>query len=200
MYTTQIRSSRADGVAAQESLMPPLSAPRFRYEMTFQTHDRSVPATRRAAKAILLGGTPDMKDDCLDRALLIITELVANTVQHAARLSPRAELTLVTDDHCLTIAVHDRDPHLPLVLPPRTRMTSEDGAFGSYTTSPPRSTAPWKSAATPIGGARLYTSPCPSDLPGVLPVEGDVQPQETRLIVQVLGSWLGTAEYWQAPL
>lgn len=29
-----------------------------------------------------------MKDDCLDRALLIITELVANTVQHAARLSP----------------------------------------------------------------------------------------------------------------
>lgn len=118
MYTTQIHSSRADGVAAQESLMQPLSSPRFRYEMTFQTHGHSVPATRRAAKAILLGGTPGMKDDCLDRALLIITELVANTVQHAARLSPRAELTLVTDDHCLTIAVHDRDPRLPRVLPP----------------------------------------------------------------------------------
>lgn len=55
MYTTQIHSSRADGVAAQESLMQPLSSPRFRYEMTFQTHGHSVPATRRAAKAILLG-------------------------------------------------------------------------------------------------------------------------------------------------
>lgn len=175
--------------------MRPLSAPRFRYEMTFQTHDHSVPATRRAAKAILLGGTPGMKDDCLDRALLIITELVANTVQHAARLSPRAELTLVTDDHCLTIAVHDRDPRLPRVLPPRTRMTSEDGAFGWSTTSPPRSTAPWKSAATLIGGARQYTSPCPSDLPRAPPAVEDVRPQETRLIVQVLGSWLGTAEY-----
>ena len=58
-----------------------------------------------------------MEEDCLDRALLIITELVANAVKHAARLSPRAELTLVTDDHSLTIAVHDRDPHLPRVLP-----------------------------------------------------------------------------------
>ncbi|WP_160159199.1 ATP-binding protein [Streptomyces sp. SLBN-118] len=103
---------------APEPLIQALGAPRFRYEMTFRTDAYSVPATRRAAKAILVGGTPDMEDDCLDRALLIITELVANTVKHAARRSPRAELTLVTDDRSLTIAVHDTDPGLPRVLPP----------------------------------------------------------------------------------
>ena len=118
MYTTQVESDLADCVVAPEALMQTLSAPQFRYEMTFQTDAHSVPATRRAAKAILVGGTPDMEEDCLDRALLIITELVANTVKHAARLSPRAELTLVTDDHSLTIAVHDRDPGLPRMLPP----------------------------------------------------------------------------------
>jgi anti-sigma regulatory factor (Ser/Thr protein kinase) len=118
MYTTQVQSGRADGVAAPEPRKRPLSAPQFRYEMTFQTDVHSVPATRRAAKAILVGGTPGIEEDCLDRALLIITELVANTVKHAARLSPRAELTLVTDDRSLTIAVHDRDPRVPRVLPP----------------------------------------------------------------------------------
>lgn len=118
MYATQVQSRRADGMVAPESLMQNVSAPRFRCEVTFQTDAHSVPATRRAAKAILAGGTPDMEEDCLDRALLIITELVANTVKHAARLSPLAELTLVTGDHSLTIAVHDRDPGLPRVLPP----------------------------------------------------------------------------------
>lgn len=165
MYTTQVQSGRADGVVAPEALMQTLSAPQFRYEMTFRTDAHSVPATRRAAKAILVGGTPGMEEDCLDRALLIITELVANTVKHAAPSSPRAELTLVTDDHSLTIAVHDRDPGLPRVLPPRTPMPSAGGAYAWSTTLLPRSTAPSKSAPTLIDEARPCESRCPCDPP-----------------------------------
>ncbi|MXM65779.1 ATP-binding protein [Streptomyces sp. HUCO-GS316] len=90
-------------------------APQCRYQSAFPTVAQSVPATRRAARAVLTDCTAGIDEECLDRALVIITELVGNTVKHAARLSPCAELTLIADDRALTIAVHDGDPSLPCV-------------------------------------------------------------------------------------
>jgi len=115
MLTTPVARDALDGVGDPASLIGTLRSPQFRYQSAFLTAAQSVPAIRRAARAILTECTPGIDQECLDRALLIITELVANTVKHAARLSPCAELTLVANDRALTIAVHDRDPRMPQV-------------------------------------------------------------------------------------
>ena len=128
MLTTPVARDALDGVGDPASLIGTLPAPQFRYQSAFATVAQSVPATRRVARAVLTDCTAGIGQEWLDRALVIITELVANTVKHAARLSPRAELTLVADGQALTIAVHDRDPRLPHV--PATSPSDGIGGWG----------------------------------------------------------------------
>ncbi|MFI5751483.1 ATP-binding protein [Streptomyces sp. NPDC051644] len=103
-----------------------LHTPKVRYESVFSTTPQSVPAVRHQARTILTQWMPGITEGSLDRALLIVGELVANAVKHAARLSPRAELSLETADHQLIISVHDRDPHHPQAL----SAASPDGTGG----------------------------------------------------------------------
>jgi len=71
----------------------------------------SVSLARQAAQtAFSTWGLPTTST--VDAALLITTELVANSVRHAAR-SPQLDLTMTLEPHRITIAVHDEDPHLP---------------------------------------------------------------------------------------
>ena len=90
------------------------------------TEPVSVPASRAIA-----GRTLDAwglaRDDALrERALLVLSELVTNSVRHAARLSPRVDIGLSLTDSALTVTVHDRHPHRPSP-PPRPRPDGEGG-------------------------------------------------------------------------
>lgn len=49
----------------------------------------------------------------LGTALLILSELVTNSVRHAAQLSPSLDVIYAHADGVLAFAVHDRHPYLP---------------------------------------------------------------------------------------
>ncbi len=51
-------------------------------------------------------------------ALLILGELVANSVRHAAALSPQTTVLYAAGPDCLVLAVHDRHPHRPALTGP----------------------------------------------------------------------------------
>ncbi|MFE7776049.1 ATP-binding protein [Streptomyces sp. NPDC057445] len=53
----------------------------------------------------------------LDAASLVISELVGNVAQHAARCSPRATVRLTRTGTMPAPAVHDEHPYLPRPLP-----------------------------------------------------------------------------------
>jgi hypothetical protein len=49
----------------------------------------------------------------VDPALLILSELVTNTVRHAALRSPQVTVIYAAGPDCLAFAVHDRHPYQP---------------------------------------------------------------------------------------
>lgn len=97
-------------------------------DFSLPTDPVSVPASRAIA-----GQTLDAwgfaRDDALRAtALLVVSELVTNSVRHAARFSPQVDVGLSLTDTELTVAVHDRDPYRPSPLPgPRL---DGDGGWG----------------------------------------------------------------------
>lgn len=81
------------------------------HTLTLPNTAASVSLARRTAQmAFTTWGLPTTST--VDAALLITTELVANTVRHAAR-SPQLDLTITVEAERVTIAVHDEDPVLP---------------------------------------------------------------------------------------
>ncbi|MEY9836306.1 ATP-binding protein [Streptacidiphilus sp. EB103A] len=81
------------------------------HTLTLPNTAASVSLARRTAQmAFTTWGLPTTST--VDAALLITTELVANTVRHAAR-SPQLDLTITLEADRLTVAVHDDDPVLP---------------------------------------------------------------------------------------
>lgn len=81
---------------------------------TVSTDDAaSVPAARaKVADQLRLWGLP-RTDDLVHTVLLVVSELVTNCVQHAARRSPIADVRIGLDDEQVTVAIHDRHPALP---------------------------------------------------------------------------------------
>lgn len=96
--------------------LAPSPAPSLAHSVVFRTTPASVPAVRGEARSALTGWGPLVDPDTLDSALLIVTELVGNTVKHAARLSPSASLGLSLAGGRLAIEVHDHDPGRPRTL------------------------------------------------------------------------------------
>ncbi|MFE7776144.1 ATP-binding protein [Streptomyces sp. NPDC057445] len=74
-----------------------------------------VPAARRRTARVLRDW--GLHHEGLDTASLVISELVGNVTQHAARCSPRATVTLTRTGTMLALAVHDEHPYLPQPLP-----------------------------------------------------------------------------------
>jgi anti-sigma regulatory factor (Ser/Thr protein kinase) len=86
-----------------------------REELTLPATHASVPAARhRVGTALSRYGLPR---ELADTALLILTELVTNAVVHAAELSPEVDISVAVGGQELVIAVHDRHPEPPRVLP-----------------------------------------------------------------------------------
>lgn len=86
----------------------------------------AVPTARRevAAQLGLWGLMPGAA--VVETAVLTVSELVTNTVRHAARASSRADVHLGMDHRHLMVAVHDRDPRMPH----RPRTPHLDGSGG----------------------------------------------------------------------
>ncbi|MFI1184371.1 ATP-binding protein [Streptomyces sp. NPDC020799] len=59
-------------------------------------------------------------------AVLAVSELVTNTVQHAAAASAQADVRIGLGGRHLTVAVHDRDPRIPR----RPKVPHLDGSGG----------------------------------------------------------------------
>ncbi|WP_258528051.1 ATP-binding protein [Streptomyces sp. NBRC 110611] len=69
-------------------------------------------ARREVAAQLALWGLP-RGSAVVDTALLVVSELVTNSVQHAADASPTVDVSLALGGGELTVAVHDRHPRLP---------------------------------------------------------------------------------------
>lgn len=69
----------------------------------------SAPAAARNALELWIG-TQDSAAPLLDDALLVVSELVTNTVIHT---TSKSVVTAAFDDFRLRIEVHDHDPHGP---------------------------------------------------------------------------------------
>lgn len=94
---------------------------------TAATTTAAVPAARHRARADLTSCGVDPDHPILDTALLIVSELVTNSVVHGAEHSSHFAVTVTVDDHTLLISVHDRHPHLP---GPRTPVSDHEECSG----------------------------------------------------------------------
>ncbi|MFF0292333.1 ATP-binding protein [Kitasatospora sp. NPDC004615] len=84
-----------------------------RYCLSLATVPASVPEARRGVRAELAARGLDADHPLTDTVLLVVSELVTNTVRHAAVRSPRTTLQLDFAADELTVRVHDRHPHCP---------------------------------------------------------------------------------------
>jgi anti-sigma regulatory factor (Ser/Thr protein kinase) len=111
--------------------MNPLSGdlpecPALSCDFSLPTDPVSVPASRAIAGQTLDAWGFALGDSVRETALLVLSELVTNSVRHAARLSPQVDVGLSLTDTELTVAVHDRHPHRPSPLT-RPRLDGEGG-------------------------------------------------------------------------
>ncbi|MFE6779576.1 ATP-binding protein [Streptomyces sp. NPDC057702] len=97
-----------------------------RRRLTLPTVAASVPAARRAARVLLADWLAEEERDLADAALLVLSELVTNTVRHAAPRSPFSDVALTLTREALVIAVHDRHP----VIPAPRSVAHADGCGG----------------------------------------------------------------------
>jgi anti-sigma regulatory factor (Ser/Thr protein kinase) len=96
--------------------MKTVDAPFCQHSFSLPTEAFSVPRVRAEAAKIFAGWGLTREDPAVDVALLALSELMTNCVQHASADSPFADLTLTEEAGDLVIAVHDRHPRMPRVL------------------------------------------------------------------------------------
>ncbi len=73
----------------------------------------SVRLARETAELTFAGWRINLGHPVLGPALLVLSELVTNSVQHAAEYSPQITVTYAAGADVLAFAVHDRDPYVP---------------------------------------------------------------------------------------
>ncbi|WP_165396484.1 ATP-binding protein [Streptomyces sp. F001] len=106
--------------------MTPTSDACHFHRFTFPTRPASVPKALRRTSAALtdLGLCPNA--EVTQSSLLIISELVTNSVVHAGHRSPQVRITVAVERRHLILAVHDRHPQRP-VLPTSSDATATGG-------------------------------------------------------------------------
>jgi anti-sigma regulatory factor (Ser/Thr protein kinase) len=85
---------------------------------------------RETAEQALLEWGVGLRHPAVDPALLILSELVTNSVRHAAALSPQLTVIFAAGSDCLAFAVHDRHPYQPPLHATRTG-TGVAGGLGT---------------------------------------------------------------------
>ncbi|MEU8619114.1 ATP-binding protein [Streptomyces sp. NPDC048623] len=87
-----------------------------RHVLTVPTQPAAVRVVRETAEMTFAEWGIDAGHPAVGPALLILSELVTNSVRHAAASSPSLTVTFAADADALAFAVHDRHPHHPGVL------------------------------------------------------------------------------------
>ncbi|WP_128381675.1 ATP-binding protein [Streptomyces cavernae] len=90
-----------------------LEALPYRHVLTLPTMPSAVRTARETAEQALVEWGMSLRHPAVGPALLILSELVTNSVRHAAVLSPQVTVIYAGGKDCLAFAVHDRHPYQP---------------------------------------------------------------------------------------
>ncbi|MFE4698706.1 ATP-binding protein [Streptomyces sp. NPDC056738] len=93
--------------------MPGLYDLTYRHVLTLPNEPSAVRLSRQTAEQALTEWGISLRHPAIDPALLILSELVTNSVRHAVTLSPQLTVIYAAGSDCLAFAVHDRHPHQP---------------------------------------------------------------------------------------
>lgn len=85
----------------------------YRHVLTMPTTGAAVRMARQTTELVLLECGVGLRHPNVGPALLILAELVTNTVRHAAPLSPTLTVTYAHGPSVFAFAVHDRHPYQP---------------------------------------------------------------------------------------
>lgn len=85
----------------------------YRHVLTLPTMPSAVRTARETAEQALVEWGISLRHPTIGPALLILSELVTNSVRHAAALSPQVTVIYAAGQDCLAFAVHDRHPYQP---------------------------------------------------------------------------------------
>ncbi|MFE9773225.1 ATP-binding protein [Streptomyces sp. NPDC005931] len=108
--------------------MPPrLDVLPHRHVLTLPTEPSAVRLARETAEQALAEWGIGRHHPAVDPALLILSELVTNSVRHAAERSPQTTVIYAASSDCLVFAVHDRHPDRPALYGPATAPGSGGG-------------------------------------------------------------------------
>ncbi|WNI20582.1 ATP-binding protein [Streptomyces sp. ITFR-16] len=92
----------------------------LRHVLTLPTMGSAVRIARETTEQVLTEWGISRRHPTVGPALLILSELVANSVRHAADLSPNVTVIYAAGTDTFAFAVHDRDPHQPTLFSPGT--------------------------------------------------------------------------------
>ncbi|WP_031224092.1 ATP-binding protein [Streptomyces roseochromogenus] len=90
-----------------------LEALPHRHVLTLPSVPAAVRVARQTAEQTLREWGIGLRHPTVDPALLILSELVTNSVRHAAALSPKITVFYAAGPDCFVFAVHDRHPYQP---------------------------------------------------------------------------------------
>ncbi|MFJ4577382.1 ATP-binding protein [Streptomyces sp. NPDC088846] len=85
----------------------------YRHVLTLPTMGSAVRIARETAEQVLTEWGVSHRHPYVDPALLILAELVTNSVRHAAALSPNLTVIFAGGPDTFVFAVHDRHPYRP---------------------------------------------------------------------------------------
>jgi len=90
-----------------------LDALPYRHVLTLPSEPSAVRMARETCELALAEWGISLRHPTVGPALLILGELVTNTIRHAAVLSPQVTIIYAAGGDCLAFAVHDRHPYQP---------------------------------------------------------------------------------------
>ncbi|MFF3286651.1 ATP-binding protein [Streptomyces sp. NPDC003023] len=97
------------------------------WRFTAPALDVSVPQARHAVRDLLARQGVPVADDIVQGLLLIVSELVTNTVRHAALLSPQVAVEVAIGTHWVRVSVEDNHPYRPKALETDSAQTGGRG-------------------------------------------------------------------------
>ncbi|MCW2869429.1 ATP-binding protein [Actinacidiphila oryziradicis] len=86
------------------------------WRFTTPALDVSVPQARHAVRELLASRKVPADDELVQGLLLIVSELVTNSVRHAALLSPDISVEVAVGANWVRVAVEDNHPYRPKAL------------------------------------------------------------------------------------
>jgi two-component sensor histidine kinase len=99
-----------------------------RHVLTLPTVPSAVRTALETAEQSLTEWGISLGHPTVEPALLILGELVTNSVRHAAVLSPQVTVVYAAGKDCLVLAVHDRHPYRPVLYGAMTGGGSRSGS------------------------------------------------------------------------